>query len=729
MINSGKDTVTAHLEKNIISNIIQTARASLKEPSRPFTPSQPPRALFSTSDSNRPPSAYSMRSLSKDLEPLKQRSVVLDGQIQTNRKVLSEESKSAPRKPIKVPQEPFESKISETHEENEELLELRNILCILEKIKLHSEVRNLYDDKDLDEFLDYFTVHMEAGKYIENKPQWACSDEVLKALALALISFENDTCKVMKIAKCLLENVTSQEILYKKKKKIVTIHPLASGAVKVLYQFSKNEENDSLFLQEKVSDTMYMLLINIVSEDTYLEIDLPYEFLIFLLGTLKNISVFECFVDNCMKLVSPLTSLLPTPLLDCRPHRNPKHPNLLIQVTGILKNLSSKASLPEFLSNQIIEKLALVVQLYKDQELVLNCLKTISKVGLEESVCQLLQKSMGVFFTTLQEFENLQIITRSCYILANILTVFESSRCLAEKGSVQLLVTISSKYLGSKDPIHIDLLIKSVRLLANLISAPHIGESLGCANQAVKLLAEVLSNYNIDEHEELILNAVACITNILYFDIPGKDYIAQQVRILIFSKLPPLLVSNFNEEVTIETLRALGNLTRHESVCRELPSLYMIDILMMLLDHSNWSVVYYNLGCLINVSSLAKELFYSEKHFDSMIRMIEETNLYEPDLSIQIFMILCNLCSLSKGMVPWESVAGDENVKKLSALVKDILQKAKQTGDPAFIKLLAIGENLNELMPKPLIPCTFKDCGRKFANPELLQDHWNRRHS
>ena len=379
---------------------------------------------------------------------------------------------------------------------------------------------------------------------------------------------------------------------------------------------------------------------------------MPYDFLIFLLGTLKNISNSKEFAKKSIQLIAPLSSILPTPLIDTKPHKNSKYSNLLVQVSGILKNISSEFSLQEMLNYQILEKLSLSMLIYKDQELVLNCLKAISKVSLDEKACERIKPSMVVFFSAIQDFQSPLIISRCCYIIANIMTIYENSRVMAEKSVVPLLIEISNKYLGSFEEIHIDLLIKTIRLCANLISATHIGLNLECADDLLNLLIELLNMYNINDQEELILNTVACLTNLLYFDIPGKEYVKQKSRMHAFSKLSPLLVNSFNEEVTSETLRALGNLTRHESVCKELPSLYMIDIFLMLLDHSNWSVIYYDLGCLINVSSLSKELLYSEMSFDTLICTLEETNCYEPELTTHLFMILCNLCTPSKGLVP-----------------------------------------------------------------------------
>jgi hypothetical protein len=56
-----------HVQKSIISNIISGARATLNEPSRPFTPADLPRHLFSGNDySERPGSAYKIGQVAND---------------------------------------------------------------------------------------------------------------------------------------------------------------------------------------------------------------------------------------------------------------------------------------------------------------------------------------------------------------------------------------------------------------------------------------------------------------------------------------------------------------------------------------------------------------------------------------------------------------------------------------------------------------------------------------
>ena len=720
-----KDSVTSHLEKSIISNILSGARASLKEPSRPFTPAEVQRSLFVAPD--RPPSAYSIKTLAKDLDPIRPKQASFEGPIQTKRRGLSEEKKSEVRKPVKaVP----EANVYDEIPECEELNQLKNLIFVFDQMKVHSEARELYQREDLKEVLADISACLQKLKYVGQKPAWASVEEVMKSLALTVEKFESDSEKVLIIGKCVLDNIAAHELLYKRNKKGIFISSLASGSLKVLYQFSKKTENDEFFLNEKIIDTLYVLLINIVSEDTYLEIDLPYEFLIFLLGILKNTTNNEKLAKASGNFINPLSTLLPTPLVDSRPHKSVKHSNLLVQVTGVLSNLAGKVDTQELLMCQVVEKVTLALELYKDSELVLNCLKTVSKISLNPVVCTLLMNNINEYIRPIYDYENPLIVSRACYIVANILTVKENAREVCDKAWVDKLLEICARIQGN-EVINIDLTLKAIRLMANLISHPLIGSKLCSAEAVTKYLVDVISKYNVEENEELILNTVACLTNLLYFDIPGKDFLSFNTRILVFSKLPSLLVSNFNEELTIETLRALGNLTRHESICKELPNLYMLDILFMLLDHSNYTILYYALGCLINISSLIKELLYCERYFEALVNLVENTFIYEMEISTHIFMVLSNLCTPSKGMIPWESVAGDENVKKLDRIVKELVKEISeiQSEEEEFRKLTRIVVGIEKLLPKPLIPCVFEGCGRKFATQELLKDHWDRRHA
>lgn len=726
MNSASKDKVTAHLDKSIISSIISTARASIKEPSRPFTPGDSQRTLFSTSDLARPPSSYSIKTFAKELEPLKQRPVILEPVIQTGRKVMSEDIKNPPRKPVKVIHEMPEEQFQEEDDENPTISEARDIINTIDKLRSDAEYRNDFENEDLQGLLDNITNILAELKYSPHVPIWISRKEILKSLAFTLEFFEKDTIKIMKICKNMLENVTSHDMLYRKKKKSVVTNPLALGAIKSLYQLTKSSENDKIFEEEELIDTFYDVLLSIVSEDSYAQIGLPYEFMLYLLGSVKNVTNNEEIAFESCKFLSVLMPLLPTPGIDESPHPNPKHVDLLIQISGIIKNLSNSKSLETIMELQILEKLILMIQIYNKGEILLNCLKAITKLSPEDIVSAILRPSIPTFFSVFANSPNSLVLSRTCYILANILGAYNTEDDLTELHSIETLLFIWEDNIGNTDEMSVDLLIKIIRLIANILKAKHIGPKFLSAEEVLKLLLDTLSRYKSEPYEELVLNTIACMANLLFYDLPDIGYVNEHNRLIAFSKVSSMVVNCYNEEIAVQALRTLANLTRHESICKELPGLFMIDALLMLLNHSCWDIVYFSLGCFINISGVTKELLYSERIFDCLISFLEEVHNTELEFSGQLCMIFCNLCCLSKGLVPWESVAGEENVKKLSDMVKEILDM--RGGDDKMVKAVEIAKDLNEFMPKPLLPCMVEGCGRKFPNKELLQDHWNRRH-
>lgn len=297
-----------------------------------------------------------------------------------------------------------------------------------------------------------------------------------------------------------------------------------------------------------------------------------------------------------------------------------------------------------------------IISVYNNsQELVLNSLRALSKLSLQEKVCEILQENDEIMHGIVKSIEkyssSLPILIRGCFILANIVTNFEDARKKIDF-FIGPLTEILIKCLGDLRPDCIDSLVKGIRLIANIITDKEAGKSINCPESLAKFLFAVLNAYNCADHEELILNTVACVTNLLFYDLPSSLYLSDDSRLLLLSKIAPLLVQTLNAEITLESLRALGNLTRHDSVCKELSSLQIVEILLLLIDHSDDSVVYYTFGTLINISSISKQHLYSEFFFEKIGLTLENLALSEPEFSTQICMILNNLCTVSRGMVP-----------------------------------------------------------------------------
>jgi hypothetical protein len=53
----------------------------------------------------------------------------------------------------------------------------------------------------------------------------------------------------------------------------------------------------------------------------------------------------------------------------------------------------------------------------------------------------------------------------------------------------------------------------------------------------VKSLVKAIDKRTIDNNEEFILNAISCLTNILFYDIPSRELLSNEIRINIFNSI------------------------------------------------------------------------------------------------------------------------------------------------------------------------------------------------
>jgi hypothetical protein len=739
---------TQKLGKSLIYNILKDARASLKEPSRPFTPGETPRALFTTDTVSRPSSSYNIKTLNADLEPRRTRAPGFEAPIQTTRRTVSMSSRaSVTREPVKLknadshnPEKPAEirQELKENIEERKAAFvadDVKDALQMLEKLQQHVEARNLYQVSDVEDFGKDLLQRLR-------KPHIKFGDQenVLRQMAFTLESFSQESEKFLTFAKYLVKGVTEFNMIYKKKKTGIEARSISLSVVKIIYQFSKNSVNDNIFLERGVLDTLSQVLIQIAS-DPALELDgdekaLPYEFLIFLTGTLKNITSNSALQRKAVEihLLPPLSKFLPV-LFETDSEEsfsNIKRAQLLVQVVAILKNLCScDEVIDQVIMFQIIEKLGKVLGIFStNQELVLNTLKVMSKLSSNEYICKIL-KSYDIIESISQSIAtfttNAFIVSRAAYILANLATSNQDTRLIMGNSVINTALTYGIKeHINKSNRSSNDALLKSTRLIANILLEPQIGRSLSNANEIGVSLLSILNNFDISEAEELILNTTACLTNLSFYDRPDTPLFKDDTRLLILAKTSSLLIQTVNEEETLESARLLGNLTRHEEVCREMGKLRIVEGMNLLLEHGNLEVVYYILGSLINISSQAKDLIYTDIWFEKLINLMGGFNIQEPELNVQVVMIVSNLCAISKGLVPWEGVAGEENVNKLSNLAKEL--KSACEGDEELADLESVLDGLIDLMPKPFVPCTYPDCGRKFPDQAQLDQHWARRH-
>jgi len=148
-----------------------------------------------------------------------------------------------------------------------------------------------------------------------------------------------------------------------------------------------------------------------------------------------------------------------------------------------------------------------------------------------------------------------------------------------------------------------EVLVKLVRLLANIAISSSAGATLASSSAVVDPLLDMLGAKRIGDSEELVLNVVAAVTNLLFYDVPSNLLFQEDSKQLLCRLFRPLLLESYNVEALIETARALGNLSRHADVRHCMANLRIDEILVILLDHDDRDLVYYVCGALVNLAA------------------------------------------------------------------------------------------------------------------------------
>ena len=89
---------------------------------------------------------------------------------------------------------------------------------------------------------------------------------------------------------------------------------------------------------------------------------------------------------------------------------------------------------------------------------------------------------------------------------------------------------------------------KVIKLLANISTEEEVAldalQSMPVTlEQFVTKLCEAVNKRNIEQNEEFILNAVSCITNILYYDTADDPLFTHEIRTKIFHTFKDFLLA------------------------------------------------------------------------------------------------------------------------------------------------------------------------------------------
>jgi len=435
------------------------------------------------------------------------------------------------------------------------------------------------------------------------------ASELLKAV-LGAMKVKDARCR-LRLSRCVLMLLQTAEATLGIPESVVRAAYL--DVAKVLFKYSQREGHDGDFLAERLLEPLLELLQSEAPECASSDLR------VYVVGVLKNVSYVEANqkllaqqggIDALFKLMRPEILV-----------GSSKETRLLIQVTYTLRNFTGQ-HYKQFLREDRLNALTKVMALFpRHDELLTNVARIQWKLTVNSSACDALARDdvhvRQIVDTLRVNMDSTALVLRLSFVLGNLTEKNDRLRvafALDMEGSA-LVAELLDRYWqkdkrrksatsreersdgpGEEEEV----LLKLVRLLANVAINPSVGVAIASSSAAVDPLLDILGSKRIEESEELVLNVVAALTNLLFHDSPSNVLYENENKQLLCRLFRPLLLESYNVEALIETARALGNLSRHADARRFMATLRLDEILTILLDHDDSDLVFFACGALVN---------------------------------------------------------------------------------------------------------------------------------
>ncbi|KAA0708520.1 Armadillo repeat-containing protein 2 [Triplophysa tibetana] len=472
---------------------------------------------------------------------------------------------------------------------------------------------------------------------------------------------------------------------------------------KLVFKISRNASNDTLFLTSSVLDSLLSLL---QSEDVWSK----SEAVLYCVGSLKLLSgnsalasllLGKDFMGILLLLSKRLNHCIPQTSSNVTNHRaegegqNIIAGHILVQVTAALRNIADQSeSRPSFLSSKAFVTLCWIVENHRnDIDICINVARIFSKLSTYTECCYALAETphcCSLFLDLLGKHSRKQdLVVRLLFTLGNLTakSIEARERVYEEEGGIDVLLDLFQVYQRPPSspeqhpaPERGDVLIKLIRLLANLAIHPTVGTALAANPLCVQLLLQVLESRCVQECEELVINAAATINNLSFYQ--GESSLVRSQYKHISQLLLKLLLGSSMEGV-LEATRVFGNLSQIKDVRRFIVQHKVHQFVVTLLDSKNPDVCFSACGVLINLSadSENRALLRVEGTTQKLIDCLRDFGSQDWHLAAVVCQTLWN-CSLDgemqhsdeilkilrlytdRGLLQWPSNDGVRQVQK-----------------------------------------------------------------
>ncbi|XP_067240117.1 armadillo repeat-containing protein 2 isoform X1 [Chanodichthys erythropterus] len=392
---------------------------------------------------------------------------------------------------------------------------------------------------------------------------------------------------------------------------------------KLVFKISRNASNDALFLTDSILDSLLSLL---QCEDVWSK----GEAVLYCVGSLKLLSgnsaisrllLAKGFIGILLQLSKRLMHGPSTTSANAAPQRSEGEGqriiagHILVQVTAALRNIADQSeSRPSFLSNKAFFTLCLILENHRnDLDICINVARIFSKLSTYNECCHALAETprcCSLFLDLLGKHSRKQdLVVRLLFTLGNLTAKSTEAResIYEEEGGIDVLLDLFQAYqetLSPPEQCHApereDVLVKLIRLLANLAIHPTVGTALAANTLCVQLLLELLECRCVKKSEEIVINAVATINNLSFYQ--GESSVVRSQHTHISQLLLKLLLGS-NMDAVLEATRVFGNLSQIKDVRHFIMQHKVEQFVITLLDSKNPDVCFSACGVLINLSA------------------------------------------------------------------------------------------------------------------------------
>uniref|UniRef100_A0A8C7M1B3 Armadillo repeat containing 2 n=1 Tax=Oncorhynchus mykiss TaxID=8022 RepID=A0A8C7M1B3_ONCMY len=383
---------------------------------------------------------------------------------------------------------------------------------------------------------------------------------------------------------------------------------------KLIFKISRSESNDILFQNNSIIDSLLCVLR---CED----VCVSGEAVLYCVGTLKFLSGNSALLrlllaKDCVGVATLLIQKL-------HPLSQPDHTQFTIgghihvQLTATLRNLADlPESRPLFVSHGTLAELCLVLRHHHgDQDICTNIARVFSKLSSYSECCLVLAQTPGCYTLFIELLSKHQwkqdLVVRLLFTLGNLTSRSSEARkhLFTAEGCMSVLLGLYHTYHGRDtcNPCtpflgwweNKDVLVKLVRVLANMSIHPAVGPTLAANTDLIHYLLNTLELRSMQESEELLVNVAATINNLSFYQ---EDSSVVRDRGLTVAKLLLKLLLSSSIDGMLEATRVFGNLTQSREVCDFIIQNNVHQFMVTLLDSKSPEVCFSACGVLTNLA-------------------------------------------------------------------------------------------------------------------------------